>query len=214
MNKKIVVIGAGPGLGNAIARRFGREDYEVVLLARNEMSLATYQQELEALGIKVSTYATDVTDIDAFDKTIEAIQADMGDPDVIVYNVGITSPDEEPLTAKDVMRHLATDVVGAYETIDKFATNGLAAKNGSIILTGGIFAENPYPGYVALSMGKAALQNLALEKNQELADKGIFVGMVMVCGVIGGDEHFAPDNIADLYWDFNAKRNSYEVKFV
>lgn len=213
MDKKIVVIGAGPGLGNAIARRFGKEGYEVALLARNVQGLAAYKQEMQSLGIKTSVYAADVTDIDEFDKTIDGIRVNMGEPDVVVYNVGITTVDEDPLTAAEVMLHFAADVVGAYETIRKFDSPEFAEKNGAIILTGGILGESPYPGYVALSMDKAALRNLALEKNQELADKGIYVGTVMVCGTIGNDDHFSPDKIAEAYWNLNATRDAYEVKY-
>lgn len=213
MARKIVVIGAGPGLGNAVARRFGREGFEAVLVSRDRKKLEGYKKEFELLRIPVTVYAADAGDVESLDAAIAAIQSEVGTPDVVVYNVGITSTDEEPLTPEDVMRHFATDVVGAYETIRKFATPDFAAKRGSIILTGGVLAESPYPGYVALSMDKAALRNLALEKNGELAGKGIYVGTVMVCGVIGGDEHFAPDNIAEKFWELNEARDTFEARF-
>ena len=212
MAQTVVVIGAGPGLGNAVARKFGKEGYEAVLVARCQESLDGYKKEFEELDIPVSVYAADVTDIAEFDKAIARIQSEHGDPDVVVYNVGITSGDECPLTADDVMHHFAADVAGAYETIQKFATDGMAEKRGAIILTGGILAEYPYPGYVALSMDKAALRNLAQEKNGELADKGIYVGMVMVCGVIGSSDSLSPDNIAESFWKLNQDRDTFEVK--
>lgn len=213
MANTIVVIGAGPGLGNAIARKFGKEGYEAILVSRSQEKLDGYKKEFEELKIPVSVYAADVTDIAGFDKEIESIKTKHGDPDVVVYNVGITSVDEEPLSAEDIMHHFTADVVGAYETIQKFATDGMAQKHGSIILTGGMLAENPYPGYVALGMDKAALRNLALEKNQELSDKGIYVGTVMVCGIIGSNDHFDPDNIAESYWKLNQDRSTFEIKF-
>ena len=213
MAKSIVVIGAGPGLGNAIARKFGKEGYEVALVSRSQENLDGYKKEFEELDIPVTAYSADVTDIPAYDRVIDRIQADLGDPDVIVYNVGITSVDETPLTAEDVANHFAADVVGAYEAIRRFATDGLGEKKGSIILTGGMLAETPYPGYVALGMDKAALRNLALEKNQELADKGIYVGTVMVCGTIGSNDHFDPDNIAESFWKLNEDRDTFEIKF-
>ncbi len=213
MSKRIIVIGAGPGLGNAVARRFGKEGFEVVLVSRSENKRAGYKQEFLRLNIPTSTYAADASSIASLDAAIDAIQSEVGTPDVVVYNVGITTTDEEPLAAEDVLRHFSADVVGAYETIQKFATQDFADKRGSIILTGGILAEMPYPGYVALSMDKAALRNLALEKNGELADKGIYVGTVMVCGTIGGNEHFAPDNIAEKFWELNEARDTFEVRF-
>ena len=213
MSKSIVVIGAGPGLGNAVARKFGKEGYEVALVSRSQDNLDGYKKEFEELDIPVMVYSADVTDIPSYDKVVDRIQADLGDPDVVVYNVGITSMDETPLTAEDVKDHFAAEVVGAYETIQKFATEGLGEKKGSIILTGGMLAESPYPGYVALGMDKAALRNLALEKNRELADKGIYVGTVMVCGTIGSNDHFDPDNIAESFWKLNEDRDTFEVKF-
>lgn len=213
MEKTIVVIGAGKGLGNAVARRFGREGYRAALVARSTESLSAYEDEFAKAGMEAKGYAADVTDIASLDAAIEAIQADLGDPDVVVYNVGITAPDEQPLTAADLQRHFAADVVGAYEAIERFATDGFAARGGAIVLTGGVAAVSPFPGYLCLALDKAALRNLAIAKNAELAERGIFVGTVMVCGVIGGDDHFAPDNIAERFWEIAERRDEVELRY-
>ena len=60
MAKSIVVLGAGPGLGNAVARKFGKEGYEVALLSRSQEKLDGYKEEFEELDIPVSVYAADV----------------------------------------------------------------------------------------------------------------------------------------------------------
>ncbi len=214
MDKKtIVVIGAGPGLGNAVAARFGSEGYRVALVARRKEALEGYVAELAQAGIEAKGYAADVCEIASLDAAISDIQADFGDPDVVVYNVGITTPDEQPLTAADLQRHFATDVVGAYETIERFATDGFAGKGGAVILTGGIAAVSPFPGYLCLALDKAALRNLAIAKNAELAERGIFVGTVMVCGIIGGDDHFAPANIAERFWEMVESRSDVELRY-
>ncbi|MBO7702027.1 MAG: SDR family NAD(P)-dependent oxidoreductase [Eggerthellaceae bacterium] len=214
MDKKtIVVIGAGPGLGNAVAARFGSEGYRVALVARRKEALEGYVAELAQAGIEAKGYAADVCEIASLDAAISDIQADFGDPDVVVYNVGITTPDEQPLTAADLQRHFATDVVGAYETIERFATDGFAGKGGAVILTGGIAAVSPFPGYLCLALDKAALRNLAIAKNAELAERGIFVGTVMVCGIIGGDDHFAPANIAERFWEMAESRSDVELRY-
>lgn len=214
MDKKtIVVIGAGPGLGNAVAARFGREGYRAALVARRADALEGYVAELEQMGIEAKAYAADVCDIASLDASIASIQTDFGDPDVVVYNVGITTPDEQPLTVADLQHHFATDVVGAYEAIERFATDGFAGKGGAIILTGGVAAVSPFPGYLCLALDKAALRNLAVAKSAELAERGIFVGTVMVCGVIGGDEHFAPANIAERFWEMAESRAAVELRY-
>lgn len=58
-NKTIVVVGAGQGLGNHVAKRFGKEGFRVILMARNEQALKGYEQKFAAEGIEVYTHAVD-----------------------------------------------------------------------------------------------------------------------------------------------------------
>ena len=214
MNKKtIVVVGAGQGLGNHVAERFAREEFHVVLVARRSEALAEYKQEFEAKGYEVSTVACDVTDVESVKTAFGKIHAEVGTPDVLVYNVGITTPDAQPLDENENMRHFKADVLGAFSCIKSVATDEFAKKQGTILLTGGVAAVSPFPGYTCLAIDKAALRGLTLAMRGELEPKGIFVGTVMVCGIIGGNEHFAPANIAEKYWQMYQERDEWEVQF-
>ena len=214
MSKKtIVVVGAGQGLGNHVAERFAREDFRVVLVARRSEALAEYQKNFEAKGFEVCTVTCDVTDAENVKAAFAQIRTAVGTPDVLVYNVGITTPDEQPLTEQDVIRHFTADVVGAYSCIKAVANDAFAEKQGAIMLTGGVACLSPFPGYLCLAMDKGALRGLALAMHNELAPRGIFVGTVMVCGIIGGSEHFAPANIAEKYWQMYQERKEWEVRF-
>ena len=103
MSKKtIVVVGAGQGLGNHVAERFAKEDFRLVLVARRSEALAEYKQEFEAKGYETSTVTCDVTDTESVKAAFEKINAEMGTPDVLVYNVGITTPDAQPLDENEV----------------------------------------------------------------------------------------------------------------
>lgn len=201
MSKKtIVVVGAGQGLGNHVAERFAKENFRVVLVARRSEALAEYQKNFEAKGYETSTIACDVTDAESVKNAFGKIHEEVGTPDVLVYNVGITTPDAQPLDESEVLRHFKADVLGAFSCIKAVATDEFAEKKGTILLTGGVAAVSPFPGYTCLAIDKAALRGLTLAMHNELDPKGIFVGTVMVCGVIGGNEHFAPANIAEKYW--------------
>ena len=214
MNKKtIVVVGAGQGLGNHVAERFAREDFRVVLVARRSDALAEYRQAFEANGYEVSTVACDVTDAESVKTAFAKIHAEVGTPDVLVYNVGITTPDAQPLDENEILRHFKADVLGAFSCIKAVATDEFAKKQGAILLTGGVAAVSPFPGYTCLAIDKAALRGLTLAMRGELEPKGIFIGTVMVCGVIGGSEHFAPANIAEKYWQMYQERKDWEVQF-
>lgn len=213
-NKKtIVVVGAGRGLGNHIAERFARENFRVVLVARRAEALDAYKQEFVAKGIETEVIACDVTDAESIKAIFERIHAQIGTPDVMVYNVGITTPDEHPLTESDVINHFKADVVGAYSCIRAVATEDFGKKNGAILLTGGVAAVSPFPGYTCLAIDKAALRGLTLAMRGELEPTGIFVGTVMVCGIVGGSEHFAPANIAESYWKMYVERKDWEIRY-
>ena len=214
MSKKtIVVVGAGQGLGNHVAERFAKEDFRVVLVARRSEALAEYQKDFEAKGYETSTIACDVTDAESVKNAFGKIHEEVGTPDVLVYNVGITTPDAQPLDESEVLRHFKVDVLGAFSCIKAVATDEFAEKKGTILLTGGVAAVSPFPGYTCLAIDKAALRGLTLAMHNELDPKGIFVGTVMVCGVIGDNEHFAPANIAEKYWQMYQERKDWEVRY-
>src|SRR5579859_6160634 len=85
MSKTIAVFGAGPGMGRSVARRFGREGFQVALVARNQTRLDAYTGELAADGIKTAGFAGDLADRDALPGIIEAITARFGPIDVLEY---------------------------------------------------------------------------------------------------------------------------------
>src|SRR5260370_35415180 len=78
MSKTIAVFGAGRGMGRSVARRFGREGFQVALVARNQTRLDAYTGELAENGIKAAGFAGDITDRDALPGMIKAITARLG----------------------------------------------------------------------------------------------------------------------------------------
>ena len=68
MKKTIFIVGAGRGLGTAIGRKFGENDFRVVLMARNEESLKAFAEDFTARGIEVYTKVADAADDASFVK--------------------------------------------------------------------------------------------------------------------------------------------------
>ena len=213
MKKTIVVIGAGKGLGFGIAKKFGKEGYFVILVARNQESLVKMSEELNILNVENTFAIADAAIEKEYAKALEGIKSKFGTPDVVVYNVGITTPDPEDLTTECLVHHFKTDVVGAWSTIKVFADDKFAKKKGAIIFTGGGLAFYPADGFIPLSMDKAALRSLAYILNNKFKEREIFVGTVTVCGTINGDEYFSADNIAEMYWLMNERRDRCEYVY-
>jgi len=64
-----------------------------------------------------------------------------------------------------------------------------------------------------LAVGKAALRNLTKGLHDELQEQGVFVGTVTIYGEIKPETHFAPDNIAETFWQLNQDRNEWEIDY-
>ena len=193
--KTAVVIGIGPGLGIAIARRFAREGFSVVGLARTPGRISA-----EA-GIEVQQAdAADPADLEA---VLRSIEADRGPIEVLVYNayrasVGLPGTPEP----KDIAADLQVNVVGAYAAAQTMHALMAPRGRGSILLTGAGLAIDPRPwlGAFSLSCGKAALRNLAHSMSEAFKADGVTVATVTVAGRIQEGTPFAPDLIADAFW--------------
>ena len=212
MKKTIIVVGAGKGLGNGVAEKFGSNDFRVILMARSEWHLKEYAADFAAKGIEVHTQAADATDFDAFGKAFREIVETYGTPDVLFYNVGITVADEEvEMTTRTFTERYEADVVGAYNCVKLVDTVEFAEKNGAILVTGGGLALQPYAGYLPLSMDKAALRAMVQALAPVLKEKGVYIGTVQVTGTIGSNDYYAPKTLAEEFWKLYAQRETHEI---
>lgn len=212
MKKTIIVVGAGNGLGNGVAEKFGSNDFRVILMSRSEERLNKYAADFTEKGIEVYTKAADVSDFDAFEKAFCEVVDTYGTPDVLFYNVGITVADEGiEITPQTLVDRYAVDVAGAYNCIKLIDTAEFAEKKGAVLVTGGGLALQPYAGYLPLSMDKAALRAMVQALAPVLKEKGIYIGTVQVTGVIGSNDHFAPKTIAEEFWRLYINQETNEI---
>ena len=212
MKKTIVVVGAGRGLGNGVAEKFGGNDFRVILMARSEEHLKEYATDFAAKGIEVYTQTADAADFDAFAQTFGKVVETYGTPDVLFYNVGVTVADNEvKMTTQTFVERYAVDVAGAYNCVRLVDTEEFAKKKGAILVTGGGLALQPYAGYLPLSMDKAALRAMVHALAPVLKEKGIYIGTVQVTGTIGSNDFYAPKTIAEEFWKLYDQRETHEI---
>src|SRR6266403_2046944 len=115
MFKTIAVFGAGPGMGRAVARRFGREGFQVALVARNQDRLDAFTGGLTADGIEAAGLAGDIADRDALPGMIEAITARFGPIDVLEYapsGLDLLNLATAAAAARHYLHTLHTDLAG------------------------------------------------------------------------------------------------------
>jgi len=190
----------GPGMGFAIASKFASEGFEIIQLARRESALEEYAQSLGS-GVKVTSYPTDVSDFEGLAQTLDQIQDDHGEADLLVFNVSVLNEAPPSTVSMDVLvNEFKINVASALVCVQKVIPYMTARKSGKIFLTGGGLALKPYYVFVSLGMGKAAIRNLSVSLAQELKPHGIHVATVTINGMIEPGTHFDPDKIAEEYW--------------
>ncbi|MEV1244428.1 SDR family NAD(P)-dependent oxidoreductase [Nonomuraea sp. NPDC049750] len=199
-----VIIGAGPGIGQAVARRFAREGLPLTLIARNEQTLRTAAEALTPSGVPVVTLAADSTDQAGLNAALDQAVSEHGVPDVVVYNAAIIQADAPgELSVRGHMEAWAVNVVGAINAAAHVAPAMAARGSGTFLITGGM--PEPKPQYVSLSLGKAGVRALVTLLDEEYGPSGVHVASVTVAGRVAPGTDFDPDGIAEHYWQLHTQ---------
>lgn len=200
------IVGAGPSLGMAIARRFGREGFSVALLARKPEHLAEYVGLLKQEGIDSHGFVADAGDSAALQQAFDRIRDRLGPADVLIYNAVVArSIQPAELDIETLVADFRVNVAGALASAQQVLPDMRAGGRGTIIFTGGGLALNPLAQYASLSVDKAALRNLTFTLSEELEAEGIHVATVTIAGFVRAGTHFDPDLIAEYYWQLHTQ---------
>jgi short-subunit dehydrogenase len=213
-NRHLLLVGAGPGLGMAVARRFADGGYRVTLVARSVDGLGQLADSLADTGVQVDTVAADASDPQGLGARLAELYKEQGAPGLIIYNAVMGAPDQ--LLSSSV-EHLQTayavDVISAIVVAQVAAPSMRAAGSGTIIVTGGGFADHPIPALATISLGKAALRSAATMLGADLEPDGIRVATLTIAGQIVAGTAFDPEKIATRYWEVVHSDASWQAEF-
>jgi short-subunit dehydrogenase len=213
-NSHLLLVGAGPGLGMAVARRFAVGGYRVTLVARGTDGLRDLAEGLADTGARIDTVAADASDPDALGARMAELYREEGAPGLIVYNAVMGAPDK---LLESSVEHLQTayavDVISAIVLTQVAAPAMRAAGSGTILMTGGGFADYPIPVLATVSLGKAALRSAATMLGADLEPDGIRVGTLTIMGQIVAGTPFDPENIAKRYWEVVHSDGPWQAEF-
>jgi NAD(P)-dependent dehydrogenase (short-subunit alcohol dehydrogenase family) len=173
--KRMVITGAGRGLGRLLAHAFSRDGARVALVARTETDLKTVAEELPGPALVL---AGDVTDENFNEAVADATEAEWGGVDVWICNAGISPVVAGPRETDPVVWREILDVnlTGAF--LGARAAARVMHEGGRLIFTGSVLGERPRAGLTAYSASKAGLVGLAKGLALDLASAGITVNVV------------------------------------
>ncbi|MCP9981068.1 SDR family NAD(P)-dependent oxidoreductase [Actinomadura madurae] len=205
-----VIIGAGPGIGRAVARRFAREGLPVGLVARNEGAL---RDEARRSRPAERTWSRDRRTRPTRSRCAPRSTRSPGKhgaPDVVVYNAALIRPDGPgDLSVQGHMEAWAVNVAGAVVAAAHVAPAMAERGRGTFLITGGM--PEPKRQYVSLSLGKAGVRTLVELLHQEYGPSGVHVASVTVAGTVAPGTDFDPDDIAEHYWRLHTQeRDEWE----
>jgi short-subunit dehydrogenase len=213
-NRHLLLVGAGPGLGMAVARRFAIGGYRVTLVARSTDGLDDLAGSLEETGAQIHTIAADAGDPEGLRARMAELYNDRGAPGLIVYNAVMGAPDKLLESSSEHMQTAYTvDVIGAIVVTQVAVPAMRATGSGTIIVTGGGFADHPIPALATVSLGKAALRSAATMLGADLQSDGIRVATLTIAGQIAAGTVFDPENIAERYWEVVQSEGTWQPEF-
>jgi len=172
---RVMITGAGRGLGSVLASAFSKAGARVALVSRTQDELEEVAAGLPNENLVI---AADVTDHDAGDETYRRIEQAWGGLDTAILNAGISPSLDDPLTlSPEVWRRIIEVNVNAVFFNARMAAR-LMHDGGRIIATGSVLSERPKQGLAAYSTSKAAVVGLMRALAVEFAPRGITANVV------------------------------------
>jgi NAD(P)-dependent dehydrogenase (short-subunit alcohol dehydrogenase family) len=212
-----IIVGAGPRLSLAIARKFGKQLGEVALISRNGYRLSALVSELKDLGITAHSFVADAANLDDLSAAIRDAIGATSLLKALIYNAAAVQPNRPlGLDPSDFVKELTVDVVAPLAAAQTVAPVLEKNGGGSVLFTGGWFATAPSLDMAALSAGKAALRNLAATLAEDLKPKGIRTAVVTISNFLSDHGRFAPEEIAESYWQLHTSgvgERSFELTY-
>lgn len=224
-----LIIGAGDGVGAAVARAFAREGLAVCVTRRPRHldKLEALAATLRAEGGLAHAYGVDARNEADMIARIDRIEAEVGPLEVVVFNIGANVRFSVVETTAQVYSK-----VWEMAALASFFTGREAARvmgprgRGTILFTGATASTRGAAGFSAFAGAKAALRQLAQSLAREMGPKGVHVAHVVIDGMIDGsfarslvpniqplldaDDILKPDEIARNYvWLHNQQRSAW-----
>jgi NADP-dependent 3-hydroxy acid dehydrogenase YdfG len=209
----IAIIGAGPGLGAAVARRFGREGFAVALVARDQARLEALAGELMEDGVSARGYAADVRDRDALRRVLRNAADELGPVEVLQYSPIPSRDFLKPVletTQADLAAAVEFSILGSFAAVDAVLPAMRAAGTGTIVFVNGGTSVRPRAAYAGTSVAFAGESAYAEILHTALAGTGVHAAQLVIPGAITTDDPAkSPATIADVIWQLHTEHDGF-----
>ncbi|MFD4502797.1 SDR family NAD(P)-dependent oxidoreductase [Streptomyces sp. NPDC058457] len=209
----IAIVGAGPGLGAAVARRFGREGYGVALLARDGERLGALAGTLAAEGVRARGFSADVRDPLALAGALARAAEELGTVEILQYSPVPQRDFMLPVletTHADLLGPVEFSVYGPVAAVQQVLPGMRELGRGTILFVNGGTAVIPHPDRAGTSIAFAAESAYGHLLHDRLAEEGIHVAQLVIPGaIVAGHARKDPAVLADTLWGMHRDRHGF-----
>lgn len=221
MSKTILVCGHGPGISDAVARKFGKEGFKVGLVARSKDKLEAAAAALKSSGIEAAVFPTDLSDPAAVKGLVEKARGALGPITVIHWNAyGGGAGDLTAAPSTELRAVFDISVTGLVAAVQAALPDLRAQKDAAVLVTGGglafydanLDAMAVQWNAMGLAVAKAAQHKVVGLLAAKLKADGIYVGEVVVLGMVkgtvfdSGSATLEASTIAAKFWELYGAR--------
>lgn len=196
--RQLLVLGAGPGLGLAVARRFGEEGYAAALVGGSEEKMQPLVEDLAAAGIRATAHGVALDNPDDVARVVTEVGEAAGRIDVLHFNPSAwREADPLQLSVAQLFEDLAVGAAPLLPAVQ--AARSFLHAGARVLVTGSAAADTPSPAAASLGVQKAAVRNLVTSLDAVLAPNGVRAVCVQVNGVLR-TEGFSPPEVAEALY--------------
>jgi NADP-dependent 3-hydroxy acid dehydrogenase YdfG len=214
----IAIIGAGPGLGAAVARRFGREGFSIALISRNQSKLDAMTAELEADGLTARGYAADVREPAALEGALARAAAELGPITALQYSPLPSRDYLKPvldLTPELALEALRFSALGLIHAVRAVLPAMRQSGSGSIILINGGTSVKARAGFAGTSVAFPAESAYGEMLHDALEGEGVRVRQLVIPGGIPQLQLAnGIDDVADRIWHLHANPSPFRTMLI
>lgn len=200
----IAIVGAGPGLGAAVARRFGREGFSIALISRNQSKLDAMAAELNADGLTARGYAADVLVPAAIEDALVRAAAELGPITTLQYSPLPSREYLKPvldMTPELALEALRFSALGLIRAVRAVLPAMRQAGRGSIILINGGTSVKARADFAGTSIAFPAESAYGEMLHDALEVEGVRVAQLVIPGGIPKLQLAnGIDDVADRIW--------------
>lgn len=190
-----VVLGAGPGLGLASARRFAAAGHVAVLAGITAEATEPLAQALRDEGYAADAIGVDLLDEAAVRAAVAGVLERHGRIDVLHFN---PSAWREKTPLELTVAELLEDVTlgaGALLPALQAAAPGMPA-GARVLVTGSQAADTPWAGAATLGVQKAAVRNLVTSVDATMKKQGVRAVCLQINGMLAREGAFSPEPVS------------------